>query len=62
MIIDIVHVHCAAINETKRHSPVGSHRYGPNSLLVALKRMKPKTREVHIFDCGRGIETDENVI
>ena len=56
MIIGIIDVDYVTGCKTENDTPVGSNRNRPKAFQVALQRMKPKARQIHIIDRGGNIQ------
>src|SRR5216684_3384788 len=61
VVVHIVNVECAAVCKMENHSPVRSNGHGVKTLQLALERMQPETRQVHICDGLRRVEPGENI-
>jgi hypothetical protein len=61
MVIDIINIERLALGEAENHTPVGTNRYRPKAFQLALERMQPEARQVHISDRTCSIKARENV-
>ena len=61
MIIAIINVDHVAAREPEYHSPVRADRYRPKAFQIALERMQPKSRQVHITRRLRGLQPGKDI-
>lgn len=56
MVVDKIDIARFAVLEAKNKSPIGSHSHRPKSFQLALQRMQPKGRLIHILNPIRSVE------
>src|SRR5207245_9507448 len=61
VVVDIVNVKCVTLGKAKNHAPIRANRYRPKAFQPALERMQPESRQVHVCNGSRRIQTGENV-
>src|SRR3990172_1891048 len=61
VVVKIIDVQRIVIGKAEHHSPVGANRDRPESFPVALERMEPESRQVHILNLPGSVEPRENV-
>src|ERR1035441_3153870 len=61
VVIDIINLQRVALHQAENHPPVGAHRHRPKAFELALERMQPAARPVHVRDRIGSIQTGENV-
>jgi hypothetical protein len=57
MIIREIDIRRVSILKLEYDAPIRPHGYGPVALQIALERMQPECRLIHVFDDGRHIES-----
>lgn len=62
MVIDQLDINCIISLEPKDDTPIGSHRYGPEALPVAFKRMKVVRGEGKILRRQRVIQNGQDFL
>jgi hypothetical protein len=61
VVIDVIDVEYVAVGKAKNYPPIGAYRDRPKALKIALRRMKPETRHIHIGERSGGVESHKNI-
>ena len=60
VVIDIIDV-LRSVIKTKNHPPVSAYCNGPKAFHLALERMQPETRQIHMGNVGSGLKSRKNI-
>jgi hypothetical protein len=61
MVVNQINVTGAAFLEAEDHAPVRPDSHAPKTFQVALERVEPKAREIHVVGLSGTVEDGENV-
>jgi hypothetical protein len=61
MVVDQTYVASVAFLKAEGHAPVRPDPHAPVAFHVALERVKPETRQVHVIGLSGTVENGENI-
>ena len=60
VVIDIINI-LRAVVKAKNHAPVGAYCNSPEAFHLALERMQPEPRQIHVGNGAGGVKRRQNI-